>query len=146
MSQTPQTKDIEMVCYKTLPTKSITWSEVGPMSLKWPMAPFGSVDHSSLSSSGEDPMMDTWNMLFLLLHIYAGGAMLFNHLKYNKFVRIGSCVPISLKVVFDVSPGIREDYWIHVSLTIFQGKKTQLLQTAYPEQRHRLPPRNAWEG
>ena len=34
---------------------SITCSQVGPMSLEWPMAPFGGVDHSGLSSSREDP-------------------------------------------------------------------------------------------
>ena len=37
-------------------------------------------------------------------------------------------------------------YWVSVLFTIFQGKETQLRQTTYPEQRHRLPSRNSWEG
>ena len=53
-------------------------------------------------------MTDVWKMLFSLLHIYVGDAMLFNHLNYNEVVWIGTQVSIFLKAVFDVSPGIQE--------------------------------------
>ena len=36
--------------------------------------------------------------------------------------------------------------WIPVFSAIFPGKKTQLLHSACPEQRHRLSPGNSWEG
>ena len=49
-----QTKDIDLTCYKTLPTKSVTCLQVGPMSLEWPVAPPAGSDQSSLSSSHED--------------------------------------------------------------------------------------------
>ena len=54
------------------------------------------------------PMMETWKVLFLLLTFTLEAAVLFNHLEYSEFVRIGTCVPIFLKVVFDVLLGIRE--------------------------------------
>ena len=57
---------------------------------------------------GKIPMTDIWKMLVLLLHIFVGGAMLFNHLKNKEVVWIGTRLPIFLKAVFDVSLGIRE--------------------------------------
>ena len=54
-SQVQQTKISDLTCFKTLPTKSVTCSQVGPMSLKWPGAPLGGFDQSSLSPSHEDP-------------------------------------------------------------------------------------------
>ena len=55
LTQVQQTNDIDLTCYKTLPTKSVTCLQVGPMSLEWPVAlPAGS-DQSCLSSSHEDP-------------------------------------------------------------------------------------------
>ena len=55
LTQSQQTNDIDMTCYKTLPTKSLTCLQVGPMSLEWPVAPPGGFDQSSLSPSQEDP-------------------------------------------------------------------------------------------
>ena len=52
--------------------------------------------------------MDIWKMFFMLVHIYVGGAMHFNHLKYNEVVWIGIQLFTFLKAVFDVSPGIQE--------------------------------------
>ena len=50
-----QTNDIEMTCYRSLPTKSITCLQVRPMSREWPVAPPGGFNQSSLSPSQEDP-------------------------------------------------------------------------------------------
>ena len=52
------------------------------------------------------PMTNIQKAPFQFTHIYAGGGMLSNHLKYNKVVWIGTRVSIFLMVVFDVSPGI----------------------------------------
>ena len=49
------------------------------------------------------PMMDTRKMLFLL-----SPQLLFDHLKYSDFVRIGTRVSIFLTAAFNVLPGIRE--------------------------------------
>ena len=53
---------------------------------------------------GKFTMTDT---SLLLTHIYVGGAMLFNHPKYNEVVWTGAHVSIFLKAVFGVSPGIQ---------------------------------------
>ena len=55
LTQVQQTNDIDMICYKTLPTKSVTCLQVGPMFLEWPVAPRGGFDQSSLSPSQEYP-------------------------------------------------------------------------------------------
>ena len=39
LTQVQQTNDIDLTCYKTLPTKSVTCLQVEPMSLEWPAAP-----------------------------------------------------------------------------------------------------------
>ena len=54
LTQTQQPDDFDMVCCKMLPIDSVICSQVGPMSLEWPVAPLGGVDHSSLSPSRED--------------------------------------------------------------------------------------------
>ena len=46
--------------------------------------------------------------LVLLLHIHVGGAMLFNHLKYNDLPWIGTHVSIFQMAVSDVLLGILE--------------------------------------
>ena len=97
LTQVQQTNDIDLTCYKTLPTKSVTCLQVEPMSLEWPVAP----------SAGSD-MTNIQKTLFQLSHIYVGGAMLFNHLKYNEVVWIGTRVSIFLMAVFVVLPGILE--------------------------------------
>ena len=48
-------KDIDLTCCKTLPIKATTCSQVGPMSLEWPVDPIAGSDQSSPSSSHEDP-------------------------------------------------------------------------------------------
>ena len=47
--------DIDLTCYKTLPTKSVACSQVGPMSLEWPLALPAESDQSSPSSSHKKP-------------------------------------------------------------------------------------------
>ena len=79
------------------------------------------------------PITDTWKMLFLLLHIYVGGAMLFNHLKCNEVVWTGTQVSIFLKAVFDVSPGIQEARWISVVLHKLPGKENITTSVDLPE-------------
>ena len=55
LMQVQQTDDIDVTCCKTLPTKSVTCLQVGPMSLEWPVALPAGPDQSCLSSSHEDP-------------------------------------------------------------------------------------------
>ena len=43
-----------MVCYKIHPFGSITCSQVGPMSVEWPVAPTGGLDQPGLSLPRED--------------------------------------------------------------------------------------------
>ena len=50
------------------------------------------------------PMANIRVTLIQLLHIYAGGATHFNHLKYSKMVRDGTRVSIFLMAVSDVLP------------------------------------------
>ena len=52
--QIQQPESIDMACCRTLPTNSIACSQVGPMSLEWPMVAPGGFDQSSLSPSRED--------------------------------------------------------------------------------------------
>ena len=48
-------KDIDLTCFKTFPIKATTCSQVGPMSLDWPVDPIARFDQSRPSSSPEDP-------------------------------------------------------------------------------------------
>ena len=77
--------------------------------------------------------MDIWKMLFMLLHIYVGGAMLFNHLKFNEVVWIGTLVFPFLKAVFDVSPGIQEGLLDLRFLHKLQGKGNITTSVDFPE-------------
>ena len=65
------------------------------MSLEWLVAPLGRDVHSGLSPSREDPNDGHLEMLFLLLHIYVGGAIICNHLKDTEVVWIGTRARIS---------------------------------------------------
>ena len=87
---------IDAVSYKILPAKPITCSQVGPTSLESPMI-------SSLYPN-DGHMEDA----ILLFHIYVGGAMLFNHLKYSESSGIGTRVSVFLTAAFDALLGIRE--------------------------------------
>ena len=71
--------------------------------------------------------------------------MLFNRLKYSESDWRGTPVSIFLMAVFDVLLEYDRVDWIPALSAIFQGKKTQLRHSAYPERRHRLSPRNSWE-
>ena len=54
------------------------------------------------------PMTNIRNALFQLTHIYVGVGMLFNHLKYDEVVWIGTRVSVFLMVVFAVLHGMLE--------------------------------------
>ena len=75
------------------------------MSLEWPGAPLGGSGQSSLSPSQEGPNDGHQEDAVLA----PGGAMFFNHLKYNEVVWIGTQVSKILKAVLDVSPGTQEE-------------------------------------
>ena len=80
-----------------------------------------------------------------LPHSDVGGAMLLNRLKYSESGWMGTRVSIFQTAAFDALLEYERAYWIPVFSAIFQGKKTQLLHSACPEQRHRLSPGNSWE-
>ena len=82
-------------------------------------------------------MMDTWKMCIFLSLTYVGGEMLLNRPKYRESVWTGTLVPIFLKAVFDVLPGIREGLLDLRLLHNVPGKGNPLLPAAQ-EQRHRL--------
>ena len=48
LTQVQQTKDIDLTCYKTLQTKSVTCLQVRPMSIEWPVALFEESDLPSI--------------------------------------------------------------------------------------------------
>ena len=56
------------------------------MFLEWPTALLAGSDQSSPSFPMKIYSTNTGETLSLLFHIYDGGAMLFNHLKYNNLV------------------------------------------------------------
>ena len=76
------------------------------MSLEWRVAVPAGSDQSCLSSSHEDLNDEHPEDALPILHIYVGGTTLFNHLKYNEVVWIGTRVSLFWMVVFDVLPGI----------------------------------------
>ena len=55
MQEIQLAEDIDLTCYKTLPTKSVTCLQVEPMSLEWPVALPVESEQSSLSPAHEDP-------------------------------------------------------------------------------------------
>ena len=99
LTQVRQTNDIDMTCYKTSTTKSVTCLHLGAHSPR--------VAGSSTWRiwSIQIQMTHTWKMLFLLLHIYVGGAMLLTTCNTTRLSGAGTQVSIFLKVVFDASPG-----------------------------------------
>ena len=79
-------KDINLICYKTLPTKSVTCLQVGPRPLSGRRLYLQDATNPALHFPMKMYSTNTGETLSLLLHIYVGGAMVFNHLKYNKVV------------------------------------------------------------
>ena len=55
MQENHPAKDIDLTCYKTFSTKTITFLQVGPMSLDWPVDPIARFDQSRPPSFPEDP-------------------------------------------------------------------------------------------
>ena len=105
------------------------------MSSEWPVAPFGGLDQSSL---GKIQMVNILKTFILLLHIYAGDAMLFNRQKYSEPDWIGTRVSIFLMTALMRHFEYERAYWIPCFSTTFQGRKTQLLHSACQEQRRHL--------
>ena len=79
-------KDINLICYKTLPTKSVTCLQVGPRPLSARRLYLQDPTNPTLHFPMKIYSTNNEETLSLLLHIYVGGAMLFNNLKYNKVV------------------------------------------------------------
>ena len=79
-------RDINLICYKTLPTKSVTCLQVGPLPLSGRRLYLQDPTNRALHLPMKIYLTNNEETLSLLLHIYVGGAMLFNHLKYNKVV------------------------------------------------------------
>ena len=78
--------DIDLICYKTLPTKSVTCLQVGQCPLSGRRLYLQDPTNPALHLPMKIYSTNNRETLSLLLHIYVGGAMLFNHLKYNKVV------------------------------------------------------------
>ena len=78
--------DIDLISYKTLPTKSVTCLQVGPRPLSGRRLYLQDPTNPALHLPMKIYSTNNRETLSLLLHIYVGGAMLFNHLKYNKVV------------------------------------------------------------
>ena len=101
-----QTKDIDITCYKTLPTKSITCLQAGPMSC--PLSGRWLYLQDLIKTTPHLPMKIflkniQWT-LFHLTHTYVGDVAPFNYL-----VRTAMRVFIFLMVVhdvFQVTPGV----------------------------------------
>ena len=86
LEQEPQSaKDTDMTCSKMLPVKTATCLELGPMSLDWPVHPFGRSDFPDLSCLLKFPAANNNKVPFQLLNVLAGDRMLFthNHRYYN---------------------------------------------------------------
>ena len=109
LTQVQQTNDIDLTCYKTLPTKSVTCLQVGPLSLEWPVAPPAGSDQSSLSPSHEDPNDEhPDDALPAPPHSTLEARCSSTTSKYNEVAWIGTHVSIFLMAVFDVLLGILE--------------------------------------
>ena len=78
--------DIDLICYKTLPTKSVTYLQVGQCPLSGRRLYLQDPTNPALHLPMKIYLTNNRETLSLLLHIYVGGAMLFNHLKYNNLV------------------------------------------------------------
>ena len=90
-------KDIDLTCYETLPIKSITCLQVGPMFLEWPVDSIARFDQSS-------PTRNIKKALFQLPHAPVGNRMLFNQIRYS-VLQVGIRVATSPMEVCDVSIG-----------------------------------------
>ena len=125
LTQVQQTNDIDLTCYKTLPTKSATCLQVGPMSLEWLVAlPAGS-DQSSVSLSHEDPN-----------DRHPGDALpTHQHLRWRRNALQppqkpqgsrdrNKCVHIPDGGLRCVTWNIERSYWVGFFLTNLQGAKT----------------------
>ena len=108
LTQVQQSNDIELTCYKTLPTKSVTCLQVGPVSLVRPVALSAESDQSSLSPSDEGPNDEHPDCALQLPHIHVGCGLLSNNLQYNEVAWIGTHVSIFPMTVFDALLGILE--------------------------------------
>ena len=95
-----------------------------PFLLEWHWFRLENLITPVIHRAKEIPMMDIWNMLFLLFRIIVGGSMLFSHFKFNEVVCIGAQVSIFLMTVFDVLFSILEGFLISVFFTIFPRTET----------------------
>ena len=108
LTQVQQTNDIDMACtthFRPSPSHAYKW---GPCPLSGQWLQLQDLIHPVLHLSMKIPMTNIQKTLFQFSHIDVGGAMLFNHLKYNEVVWMGTRVSIFLMAVFDVLVGMQE--------------------------------------
>ena len=127
-------KDIDLTCYKTLPTKAITRLQMGAMSLEWPVAQLAGSDQYSPSSSHEVPNGEHPGDALSASPHSAGGATHFNHLKYSKMLWVGPRVSIFLMAISDVLPGTLGSHLVGSFFTKKQRAQAQLFREAHREQ------------
>ena len=93
------------------PFGSMTCSQVGPMSLGWPLAPSGGLVQFNHSLSQDDANGERpQKKLTLLLHICVGDVMLFNHQKCSETDWPEIHVSIFRMAAFGALLGIREGF------------------------------------
>ena len=88
-------KDVDLTCYKTLATKAITCLQMVPIFLER-LLYLQNPNNPALPLPMKVPMTNILKTPFQLSRIPVGGAMLFNHLRYSKILRVGVHVATSL--------------------------------------------------
>ena len=124
-------KDINLTCYKTLPTKAITGLPMEFIFLEWPVALPPECEQSYPSSFHEIPMTIIFKTPFQLTRTPVGDVMLFNHLRYSMILQVGIHVATSPTEVCDVlfgTPGISLDRFFFEEK---QGAQAQIFREAH---------------
>ena len=105
VQETPSSKDVELTCSVTSLFSAVTCLPVGPMSLDWPVNPFGRSECSRPSLSPDAPS-DGLRLLFLLLNVLAEDRVLFTHnRRYSNVLQGGMDAAPSFPKVCDVLLG-----------------------------------------
>ena len=103
VQETQPAKDFDLTCSTTFMFRDATCLQVGPMSLDWPVNPFGRSDPSRSSLS---PVANNNSVLYQLLYAPAGDRMLFKHnRRYYNVPQGGMDVAPSFPKACDVFAG-----------------------------------------
>ena len=139
------TQSISLVTrrYRPSPVHVYLWGPC-PLSCRWLY--LQDLINTALHLPMKIPVGNIRVTLFQLLHIYAGGATHFNHLKYSKMVRVGTRVAIFPMAVSDMLPGT-----LGVSLGRFflheeTGSLSSTISGGSREQQSYLSPGGTREG